>query len=167
MRGGYVLETQMTYKWTVPVYPVDAQKAGTELEKITEKHGLLTPEHVVIESKNKKAVLHKCFEWNNEIAAEKYRFRQAQDLIRNIVTVKIGQVETTQPIRAFVSFKQNKEYVSVINVLYTPELQKKMMDSAMKELETFQKKYASLNSLSELMLSIDSSLEKYKNENSS
>jgi len=154
----------MTYKWTIPVYPVDAQKAGAELEKITEKHGTLTPAYVVKESKKKKAVLHKCFEWNDEKAAAKYRCRQAQDLIRNIVTVKIGQIEPTQPIRAFVSFKQNNEYISVINVLHTPELQKKMMDTAMKELEYFQKKYASLSSLSELMSSITLSLQKYKDE---
>ena len=60
------MESQMIYKWTVPVYPVEAQTAGMELEKIAEKHGSLKPAYIVEESTDKNAALHKCFEWNNK-----------------------------------------------------------------------------------------------------
>ena len=156
------MTSQMVYKWVIPVYPVNAQKAGMELEKIAQKRGSLKPAYVVEESTNKKAVLHKCFEWDNDKAADKYRQRQAQDLIRNIVTVKIGKVETTGPIRAFVSFKQDNEFVSVATVINTPKFRETMLETAMKELEAFLRKYNSLEFLAELMPNIEKSIQEYK-----
>lgn len=155
------MDSQMIYQWSVPVYPVDAQKAGMELEKIAKKHGSLKPSYIVEESRGAGAALHKCFEWNNRIAADKYRFRQAQDMLRNIVAVKIGQIETPLPIRAFVNIRQDHEYVPVIHVLNTPVLRENMLNSAMRELESFRRKYNAIESLSELMASIDRSIRDY------
>lgn len=159
-----MLDSQMVYRWSIPVYPVDAQTAGAELEKIAEKHGALKPVYVVEESRSQGAVLHNCFEWNNKTAAEKYRRRQAQDLIRNIVTVKIGKIETPQPVRAFVNIQQNHEYVPVAHVLYTPVLREAMRNSAMKELESFCRKYAVIDSLSELVTNIERMIKNYNNQ---
>jgi len=152
---------QMTYKWSVPVYPVDARTAGTELEKIAESRGSLKPSYVVEESRGAGAALHRCFEWNDERAADKYRIRQAQDLIRNLVAVKIGKVEAPQPVRAFISIRQDNEYVPVMQALNTPVLRERMLDSAMKELESFRVKYAAVDALSELMAGIDRSIREY------
>lgn len=156
------MNTQMLYKWTVPVYPIDAQKAGAELERIAEKHGSLKPSSVVDESRQEGSILHKCFEWDDEQAAEKYRCRQAQDMIRNIVTVKIGQIDTLNPIRAFVSFRREHEYVPIQQVLNSSAMLENMLDAAMKELEAFHRKFAALDSLSELMPCIDRAVQKYK-----
>ena len=158
------MDSKMIYKWTIPVYPVDAQTAGIELENIAKKRGSLKPSYVVEESADNGAVLHKCFEWDNEKAADKYRQRQAQDLIRNIVTVKIDNIEPLKPVRAFVNVRQEQEYVSVISVLHNPELRKNMLESAIKELEAFRFKYESLTTLSELMSDIDRNIQKYKGE---
>lgn len=165
---GYFLErnkfmnSQMVYKWIIPVYPVDAQIAGTELEKITEKRGSLKPSYVVEESMDENATLHKCFEWDDEKAADKYRQHQAQDLIRNIAVVKIDQVEPARPIRAFISFKKDNEFVSIVNVMNNSDLFENLIESAMKELENFRRKYATLEFLSELMSGIDKSIDKYQ-----
>lgn len=156
------MKTQMVYKWTIPVYPVEAQTAGIELEKITEKRGSLKAAYVVEESMDADAILHKCFEWDNEKAAEKYRQRQAQDLIRNLVTVKIGDVEPSEPVRAFISFKKDNEFVSVVNVMNSPAMRENMLESAMKELENFRRKYEALEVLAGLMEHIDRNLKKYK-----
>lgn len=154
--------TDMIYKWSVPVYPVSAQTAGVELEKIAEKRGSLKASYVVEESRNKNAVLHKCFEWDNQKAADKYRINQAQDMIRNIVSVKIGQIEPSKPVRAFINFKQDNEFVSIVNVINNSELLENMLDAAMKELKAFQCKYAALEFLSDLMSGIDKSIQKYQ-----
>lgn len=155
------MQSQMIYKWSVPVYPMDAQTAGMELERITEKRGSLKPSYVVEESRYTGAALHKCFEWNNRKAADKYRCRQAQDILRNIVAVKIGRIETPLPIRAFVNIRKDHEYVPVIHVLNTPVLRENMLNSAMRELESFRRKYIAIESLSELMASIDRSIRDY------
>ena len=158
------MDSQMIYKWSVPIYPVTAQTAGMELEKIAEKRGSLKPLYVVEESADKNAVLHKCFEWDNKKAADKYRQHQAQDLIRNIVTVKINNVDTEKPIRAFVSFRQEQEYVPVTQVFHNPALRENMLKAAIKELEAFRSKYETLTALSELMADIDRNIEEYKQD---
>ena len=158
------MDSQMIYKWTVPVYPVNAQIAGMTLENIIIEHGSLRPSLVVEESRDENAALHMCFEWDNETAADKYRLSQAQDLIKNITVVKIGDMEPTTPIRAFISFRQDHEYIPVLRVLQTPALQKSMMDAAIKELEIFHKKYTALDSLSELLSVIDRSVQDYRRQ---
>lgn len=155
------MDSQMIYKWSVPVYSVDAQIAGAELEKIAEKRGALKPAYVVEESRDEAAVLHNCFEWDDVNAADKYRRRQAQDLIRNIVAVKIGKIDTPQPVRAFVSIRQDHEYVPVFRVLHTPALRENMLNAAMKELDSFRRKYAAIDSLSGLMGDIDKIIQEY------
>ena len=157
------MQSQMLYRWTIPAYPVNAQIAGAFLENIIKKYGSLKPSYVVGESKDIKTILHRYFEWDNEKAADKYRKHQALDLICNLTAVKLtGHVEPSQPIRAFISFKQDNEFVSVANVLNTPALQENMLDMAMRELETFRQKYATLEFLSDLISDIDKNIKKYQ-----
>ena len=68
----------MTYKWKLPgIIPVEAQEAGEELDRIYKKYGELQPSTIVDESRDSSAPLHKCFEWDDQTAAEKYRETQA------------------------------------------------------------------------------------------
>ena len=45
----------MIYQWKQNRFPVEAQKAGIELERIKDKHGGRIPKTIVDESKDKKA----------------------------------------------------------------------------------------------------------------
>lgn len=49
-----------------------------------QKHGELTPQIVVDEARPETAPLHTRFEWNDEVAGEKYRLVQAAELIRSV-----------------------------------------------------------------------------------
>jgi hypothetical protein len=159
-----VIDSQAAYKWVVPVNPVTAEVAGNELEAITKKHGALKPSYVVEDSKDADAPLHRCFEWNDEDAADKYRHRQAQDLIRNLVTVKIGNREVPHPVRAFISLRQDHEYVSVADAFNTPILRTSILEAAMKELESFRNKYAAVEALSLLMSNIDQQIQEHNQQ---
>jgi len=98
----------MTYQWKGPVVcKIDAQIAGEELERISQK-GALTPKHVVDESRPGAAALHEHFDWNDETAAEKFRVVQARDILRGIVTVTVGGKKVAEPVRAFVSIQHRK-----------------------------------------------------------
>lgn len=44
----------------------------------------LTPDLVLEDARNKNSPLHDIFEWNNAIAAQKYRLDQARELIRSV-----------------------------------------------------------------------------------
>jgi len=146
----------MIYQWKLPLYKIDAQAAGEELERITQTHNSLTPDAVVDESRSEDAVLHNCFEWDDQNAAERYREVQAQELIRNIVTVTVNDEEITEPVRAFVSIQNDYKPVNV--VVRTKEYSDEMYRKALRDLQAYKRKYAGLEQLAEVFKAIDSAL---------
>ena len=140
----------MTYQWKVPgIMPVDAQTAGNELQRIYERDGVIEPETVVAESQTPSAPLHSCFEWDDEKAAHKYRITQAQTIIRSIVVVE----EATQPeTRAFVNVQ--REYHPVSVVVRNPEKREILLQNALNELRWFERKYNTLQELSNVFAAI-------------
>lgn len=58
-----------------------------ELEAIRGKAGVLTPRAVLAEARKPKHPLHSRFEWDDSVAAERYRLEQAHELI---VSVRIA-----------------------------------------------------------------------------
>lgn len=148
----------MVYKWRQERFPVKAQTAGEELERIQSQYNGISPQVVVEESKPKDAILHKCFEWNDAKAADKYREQQARVLIANIVTVKIeDEQEEIKPVRAFINVfdcDEPAKYVSLETALNDENYKKQMLDSALKELKSFQQKYSNLQELTEVFSAI-------------
>ena len=105
----------MIYKWKIPgVIPVDAQTAGEELQRIYQEKGGLNPSDIVEESRNDSAPLHPCFEWDDEIAAEKYRQTQAMQIVRSIVTIQESDKKKPQEVRAFVHVQESYHPISVV-----------------------------------------------------
>ncbi len=139
----------MFYEWRIKKYPVDAQVAGEELERIAEKR-TLTAEAVVEESTDYEAPLHNIFEWDNKVAAHEYRKCQAQDIIRNIVTVVIEE-EESKSTRAFVNIimDEDRGYIPVSVVINNKPLYQQYVEQALKDLEAFKKKYANLIEIAE------------------
>lgn len=152
----------MVFKWNVPgLYPVDAQTAGEELNRIYEKHGELEPADVVEESKDENAPLHDCFEWDDVKAAQNYRIYQAGKLIRCVVHV-VEDEKTKDPIqtRAYVHVQNTYRPISV--VIESKDMVDEMMETAMSELNSFRKKYSNLQALSRIFIEIDKINEKFK-----
>lgn len=75
---------------------VNAQTAGEELDRIRQEHGTLEPGTVVDESRPEAAPLHPAFEWDDPVAAEKYREHQASHLIKQVRVVV--QPRDPQPV---------------------------------------------------------------------
>ena len=74
------------------------------LREILKKNGDLTPALVVEAARDESHPLHTRFEWNDTVAAEKYRLVQGSQIIRSCKVV-IENQEESEPIwvRAFVS----------------------------------------------------------------
>ena len=144
----------MVYQWKVGnFYNINAQEAGEEIERMT-KTGAVTPRRIVEESIPDEAVLHGCFEWDDEKAAGLYREYEAASLLRNIVTVNIEGAELQEPVRAFVCIQNDYKPIDI--VIKTEVYKEELLQKAIAELKSFQRKYASLSSLSEVFMAIDS-----------
>jgi len=144
------------YTWKLDVWhTIDANDVGKELEDIEKKEGV-TPENVVEHAKNEETTLNKMFEWDNEIAGEKYRIQQARDILRNISVEYIKKDNTKTQIRAYVKTtqKHNDEYRSIKSVVSDEEQYALLLNQAYKELNSTKNKYAELQEIQELLKDI-------------
>jgi hypothetical protein len=147
----------MIYQWKQNRYAVEAQKAGEELERIKCKHGSIVPKSVIDESRPMDAVLHKCFEWNDKVAAESYREVQAREIIRNIVIVKNKDNDEGEQIivRAFwpvvTGDEEAKKYISIEEAISDDNYKKQMIEQAKSEMIAMKKRYGDLLQFIELV----------------
>lgn len=161
------------YAWKVgSMHVVDAEAAGRALEDMVARHGFLTPRLVVEESRPETAPLHDEFEWDDAVAAEKYREEQARYIIRSVVVEMPNREETF--VRAFVSVmpgvteetnnedeeegaaeKATPVYVRTVDALADAPLRKQVLERALKELEAWQRRYADLQEFAALFQSIE------------
>lgn len=143
----------MIYQWKQARFGIEAQEAGEELERIEDKRKALTPAVIVDESRAEHAVLHGCFEWDNETAAEKYREVQAGTILRNIVTVSMDGKTEHNPIRARVSIQG--DYKRIDTVLRVEEYRIELLDKAKSELQDLQRRYHDLDELAGVFAEVD------------
>lgn len=88
-----------------------AELAAKELERIREERGNLTAAVIVEESKSPDCVLHPAFVWDDSLAAQKYRERQANTLVRAIVVVEEKTGEREHPKYVFTMKEDKCQYM--------------------------------------------------------
>lgn len=130
-----------------------ADDAVEELNRIRNIYGELTPENVVEASKVKSSLLHDVFEWNDTAAAEKYRIRQAQELIRSIrVTIVHENVEVS--LRAFVHVQPDKskphKIIPLTEAILDENAYADLLQQAKKDMMNFVSIYSQLQELNEV-----------------
>ena len=139
-------------EWKIKgLYKADAEKVFNEITSIGEE---VTPQEVVDYARDKDTELHKCFEWKDRVAAEKYRLHQARAVMQNIITVVAykGDDDTDKSVtvRAIVSTnKYETKYETVTRAIENPESFARIQTSMLKDIQIFKQryeKYASLKS---------------------
>lgn len=112
--------------------------------------GLLLPETVVEAARSPKSPLHRHFEWDNTVAAERWRIEQARYLLRvtvEYITIKGSEV----PTRIYVSLSddQNRDggYRLTTDVLSDDDLRRCLLQDALRDIEIFKNKYGRLKEL--------------------
>lgn len=78
------------------LYKADAEKVSKEIESISNA----TPSSILEFARNENSELHKCFEWDDTVAAEKYRLQQARNIVCNLVYQEEKKEEPTK-LRVF------------------------------------------------------------------
>lgn len=138
----------MVYSWKVPVYKVSAQQAGEHIEELDRIHGEVTPQILLDDSRPTDAVLHPCYEWDDSIAAEKYRLHQSKKIIGNLVIVSVSKnkddAEKETRVNAFVSIKERNEsasYRPTVMALSNSNMKAQVVKNAVAELRMFKAKY--------------------------
>ena len=134
------------YSWKNYVFSQDSQKVGEELEEL-EKVSEITNKNVLeYARKNKDSELHKCFEWNDTIAGEKYRLIQATNVISSISFVIEEEPIKKQKVYFSVKSdaKESRQFKNIKDILEDDEDYKALLNKARKEFETCKGNYDSL-----------------------
>lgn len=126
----------------------DKDKILDELQRVHKSRGILNPRDVVEFARNKKTELHKLFLWDDSDAAERYRIWQARSVINATVIVT---KETGKTIHAWVSLQDDRNadggYRAIVDVMADPVLRSRLLAGALREMESFQKRYEDLEEL--------------------
>ena len=144
----------MQAEWKINgVFKADASLVADEIQSIGST--VTTGDLVEFARNNKESELHKCFEWNNDIAAEKYRKHQAGKVIRLLVVN--GKSESDKEIRGvrlFVNTEHNGKYKQIQNVFKVPDEYSKLLHRAKEELKAFANRYEKLSELETVVQAI-------------
>lgn len=133
---------------------VSAQAAG-ELCAELESQGKLTPHEVVEASRPDDAPLHAAFEWDDEVAAERYREVQAGHIIRSIEVVIPETSEPTKAFHSLVVTEEKREYREITHILKVKDDRELLLAEARRELAMFKRKYAALEELANVFAAIE------------
>jgi hypothetical protein len=145
-------------RWSLNnIFKADPTKCYEEICEIGDE---VKPEQVLAKAKNEDSELHKCFDWNDTSAAEKYRLFQAKQVINHLIVIKRDVEEPEkEPVQFRVMLKNEKSYDSgykqTIVMVRDEDEYKKMLEQAYAELKAFKKKYACLSELSDILAMIE------------
>lgn len=141
----------MVYEWKTASYiKADANVAGKQCEELEKTVGL-TAKNLLDANRAENAPLHSEFEWNDGIAAEKYRENQARHIIACLcVRAETTSGEQSEPVRAFLKTTPESEYQFLNVILQSADSHVAMLSMALRELEVFRKKYKMLSELKPL-----------------
>ena len=135
---------------------VDATAAYNEIFGDGEGHTL---SEIVDIARNKKSVIHKCFEWDDKKASEEYRKIQAGRIVRSFVLVKenekTGECEKTQIRMTEVDSSRENNYHPVKFFMRQKDEYEKLLERAKAELESIRSRYANLIELESVFADID------------
>ena len=121
----------MQAEWKIKgIFKADAQRVADEIGENS-----ITPEQVLEKARNdENSELHKCFEWNDGIAAEKYRLIQARKIIINLAYVP--KEKTDEPVRCFQITREKSVYMPTKQFLVNNDEYQDLLKRAKVELET-------------------------------
>ena len=141
----------ITATWKMPgIFKADPQKVAEEITAIGDD---VTPEQVVEAARDESSELHKCFDWDDQIAAEKWRKQQARQILCFLI-IKEEEPSEAVPLRVFYKNDEGGYKKSELIFRNDDEYQK-LLQTALAELSAFKRKYARLQELSEILALID------------
>ena len=136
--------------WRTPKFKADANKCANELKQLGNS---ITPEQIVDFAKNPDSELHKCFEWNDTIAAQKYRIHQARTVMCELVVESVEREDTQ--FRLFYNVGKKEGYKPIKVIMEDKNEYEKLLASAKADLISIERKYKMLKELKDVFTAID------------
>lgn len=137
-------------------FNADAETVQKEINSIGET---VTPQEIVDYAReNPDSELHKCFQWDDSIAAEAWRRQQARIVCSSLVVViEKGQSDPVS-YRILQHDSEKKSYTPVTFTVRNEDAYSRLLKQAKQELAQFRSRYKSIVELAEVIEEIDKAL---------
>lgn len=148
------MDTALTATWKPEferLHKADAQKVAEEIMAIGES---ATPAQILDKARDNATELHKCFEWDDTSAAEKYRLDQARQVVRHLV-IRETIREDKPPIRFFFKAERGGGYQSTKAIVKNQDRYQALLSNALRDLDALRVKYHSLTELESVFDAIE------------
>ena len=140
-------------EWKIKgLYKADAE---TVYKEITALGDSFSPADIVEAARNESSELHKCFEWDDSIAAEKYREHQARLVITQLVVRAETTDNTPVSVRVISSANAVNSYMPTKMLIRSEPEYADLLERAKRELRAFQQKYVAVVELQDIFAMID------------
>ena len=138
----------------------DAQKVASEIMEICEDIGSAPKSEILNKARDEDTELHKCFEWDDGIAAEQYRLFQAGHIVRTLVIKQErdpeDEAERKPEIRFFYKAESSEGYKPTTKIVRDKDSYDATLARAFSELQAFKAKYYMITELESVIAAIDS-----------
>lgn len=144
--------------------PVDL--VAQAISTIEAQHGTIDPERLVEMARPKKSPLHPLFDWDDTVAARKWRVHQAKLTIR---AVRVFYPENPdRKVPAFVYVRQVEEeekpgYMTTARALGQVRTRDSVLDDALYGLNNLRRRFDGLRELASVYEAIDEATAKHSN----
>jgi hypothetical protein len=135
------------YQWSKYYHhlvQVPAQTVGEAVTSIESRDGHCTPAALIEEAGPDESSLHSLFDWDQEVAAHKWRVAQARNVINHIRVIDRVREE---PVVAFISVNNNGDrgYISIAKIAQDEDLQRQAVEDVMVKLMGLRKRHADIS----------------------
>lgn len=156
------------YSWNGPNRCVEAWKVAEHLQKLEQENGGVTREAFLDSARDENSEMHKLFEWDDTVAAEKYRLEQANKIIHSIkVTVQSDEDKEPAIVNAFVmpGYTEKKvgetgRYINIMSATEKVDTRALVLEDARKNAKWFMNKYQGISELSNVIDAINEFLKR-------
>lgn len=140
-------------QWKFPgLYKGDANKVSDEILSIGET---ATPEQILDKARDPDTELHKCFDWDDRVAAEKWRLQQARQIVCSLVYVPAPSRPASPPLRLMYKPIGTEGYKSTTLIMRNEDEYQRLLKTALRELAAFKAKYSMLTELEDVFKEIE------------
>ena len=146
------------YKWSLYQEAVPADVVGSIMEEIEEEFGAVTKENFLDRARPSDSPTHALFEWNDAVAAEKYRLGRSGRIINNLDIQITHKDNKPRQVRAFVNVSDGKDkgsFIGIVRAMSNNDTRRRVINNALAELNAFKAKYASYKEFAGVFKEID------------
>lgn len=126
-----------------------------QLQSIYDQRGQLTPSLIVDEARDTAHPLHSRFEWNDDVAGEKYRQQQAHELIRSVKVVyrEADENGPAKSVRAYHAVRREHGHVyEPVETVVSDDFTRRLVLADMaREWQTLKRRYQDFEEFTEMI----------------